>query len=82
MDLECNKDDISAEDYTIFVKNIPIDYDAINDDYDDDLKEFIENCGLQNTGKRIDSLKLSDGKIEIRDIILCYDLTEIEKLDR
>ena len=73
---------MSPEDYTIFVKNIPIDYDAINDDYDDDLKEFIENCGLQNTGKRIDSLKLSDGKIEIRDIILCYDLTEIEKLDR
>ena len=42
----------------------------------------MENCGLQNTGKRIDSLKLSNGKIEIRDIILCYDLTEIEKLDK
>ena len=41
MDLECNEKDISAEDYTIFVKNIPISYNAINDDYDDDLKDFL-----------------------------------------
>ena len=41
MDLECNKEDISAEDYTIFVKNIPIDFNAIDDDYDDDLKDFL-----------------------------------------
>ena len=41
MYLECNKEDISAEDYTIFVKNIPIDFNAIDDDYDDDLKDFL-----------------------------------------
>ena len=41
MDMECNNKEISPEDYTLFVKNIPRDYNAINDDYDDDLKEFL-----------------------------------------
>ena len=41
MDLECNKREISPEDYTIFGENIPIDFEAINDDYDEDLAEFL-----------------------------------------
>lgn len=28
------------------VKNIPSEYNAINDDYDDDLKDFLEKNGL------------------------------------
>lgn len=60
------------------VKNIPIRFDAINDDYDDDLKDYLVNNGLQNLGSKVDSLDLSNGKIEIRDIILCYNLEELE----
>jgi len=77
MDLDCNSAEISADDYTVFVTNIPIKFNAMNDDYDEDLKDFLENCGLQHLGKEIESLNLSNGKIEIRDIILCYDLTEL-----
>ena len=46
MDLECDQKDISPQDYTIMVKNIPCEYNAINDDYDDDLKDFLEKNGL------------------------------------
>lgn len=38
MDKKCDEYDISPQDYTIFVKNIPITYDAINEDYINDLK--------------------------------------------
>ena len=77
MDLDCNTAEISADDYTLFITNIPINFHAINDDYDEDLKDFLENCGFQHLDKEIESLKESNGKIEIRDIILCYDLTEL-----
>ena len=39
----CDFHDISANDYTIMISNIPKDYKAINDDYDDDIKDFIQN---------------------------------------
>ncbi len=41
-DKDCDDEDIAANDYTILVKNIPKYYDAIGDDYDDDLKAFLE----------------------------------------
>jgi len=31
--------------------------------------------------EEIESLKLSSGKIEIVDIVLCYDLSELSELD-
>lgn len=40
--------DISANDYTIIVKNIPLDFEAIEDDYDEDLKLFLEKNGLED----------------------------------
>ena len=43
MDKEIDELDISPADYTILVKNIPLEYDALNNDYDDDLKYFFEN---------------------------------------
>lgn len=46
MDQECDEIDISPQDYTILLSNIPIVYEAENDDYDDDLKNFIENSPL------------------------------------
>lgn len=44
LDEECDFSDISANDYTLLVENIPIEYDALNNDYDDDLKFFIETA--------------------------------------
>ena len=41
-DEECDTINVSPEDYSIYVKNIPLSYNAINDDYDDDLKMFFE----------------------------------------
>ena len=38
----CDVADISATDYTVLVKNIPIEFDAVNNDYDDDLADFFE----------------------------------------
>jgi hypothetical protein len=32
--------DISAQDYTVMVKNVPLYFDAINNDYDDDILDF------------------------------------------
>ena len=31
---KCDESDVSASDYTIFVKNIPIKYESENGDYD------------------------------------------------
>ncbi len=51
-DIECDVADIAANDYTIMISNIPTKMDnPINDDYDDDLRDFI----LKN-------VKLSSGK--------------------
>lgn len=43
LDNKCDTEDISANDYTIMIKHIPKSFEAKNDDYDDDLKEFLEN---------------------------------------
>ena len=45
---KCDVNDISAEDYTLLVLNIPQSFNAKNDDYDDDLKDFLENNVLPN----------------------------------
>lgn len=42
MDVACDVLDISAMDYTIMLKGIPLEFDAINNDYDDDIKDFFE----------------------------------------
>jgi hypothetical protein len=40
---ECDGNDISANDYSVIVKGIPLVItDALNNDYDDDLKDFME----------------------------------------
>lgn len=39
----CDAIDISANDYTVLLENIPTEFDALNDDYDDDIKFFFEN---------------------------------------
>jgi hypothetical protein len=42
--VECDGADISANDYTIHVEDIPREIqNALNDDYDDDLLDFFEN---------------------------------------
>lgn len=41
-------------DYTIMVGNIPLEYEAINDDYDDDLKEFLEKNALEGRTPKVD----------------------------
>ncbi len=38
INIECDMLDIAANDYTILVKNIPIKFKAIGDDYDDEIK--------------------------------------------
>ncbi|EWS72684.1 kinase domain protein (macronuclear) [Tetrahymena thermophila SB210] len=69
LDAKCDDEDISANDYTIMIKNVPKDFEAINDDYDDDIKEFF----------RVNSL---EGKeVEVESVTLCYDLSEITKLE-
>ncbi len=37
MQEDCDFEDVAANDYALLVKNIPVDYQAINDDYDEDL---------------------------------------------
>ena len=41
LDNECDLLDISASDYTVLLKNIPIKYEAINNDYDEDLLIYL-----------------------------------------
>ncbi|EAS02382.2 phage head-tail family protein, putative (macronuclear) [Tetrahymena thermophila SB210] len=65
---KCDDEDIAANDYTIMIKNIPKDFDAINDDYDDDIKEFFEKNSLQ------------EKRVEVISVTLCYNLTEITAL--
>ena len=56
LNIDCDVADVSVSDYTIMISRIPKyllyfwiiflfilrEYDAINDDYDDDLKYFLE----------------------------------------
>jgi len=51
------------------LRKIPIDYEAINNDYDEDLKMFlIEHC-FEN--KDPENVKI---------VTLCYNLTELKEL--
>jgi len=70
LDTKCDAEDIAANDYTLIIKKIPIDYEALNDDYDDDLKEFIEEHALD------------DKQIEVESVTLCYSLKEINILEK
>lgn len=54
--------DIASSDYTVLCKNIPLEYDAINNDYDEDLKFFIENKILEKN------------KIKVFDVNLAYKM--------
>ncbi|KAL4484377.1 hypothetical protein ABPG74_019554 [Tetrahymena malaccensis] len=65
---KCDDEDIAANDYTIMIKNIPLEFDAVNDDYDDDIKEFFEKNSLK------------EKRVEIVSVTLCYNLTEITAL--
>lgn len=51
MDNQCDQADISVSDYTLMIGNIPLEYEALNDDYDDDLKDFLEKNITINGGK-------------------------------
>jgi hypothetical protein len=66
----CDDIDIAANDYTVLLENIPVSIDALNDDYDDDLKHFFENI-----------LK-EDFPIEVVDVNLCYNLSEVQVLQK
>ena len=67
-DIETDMLDISALDYTVMVKNIPLYYDALNNDYDDDLKDFFEKNGMQFD------------HTEVTSVILCYNMKEVIEL--
>ena len=63
--------EILPENYTIFVKNIPINFKVSNDDYKDDLKYFLEK-----------SINLpTKEKLNIKEINFCYNLTEFIEID-
>ena len=69
MDQECDEADISPNDYTIMFRNIPIDIpDALNNDYDDDLKDFLE--------KNLDI----GMPFKITEVNLCYKIQDYFKL--
>ncbi|KAL4481493.1 hypothetical protein ABPG74_007582 [Tetrahymena malaccensis] len=62
---------ISPGDYTVMISNIPIEIQVPgfpNIDYDDDLKEFLENRCLVGIPLRVARVNM------------CYNLTELQKL--
>ena len=64
--VKCDIRDIAAVDYTVYLENIPVYFDALNNDYDDDLKYWIESE--------------EKNKVEIVKVNLVYDLTPLFKL--
>lgn len=59
---ECDQQDISASDYTVFVENIP---KGLNIDYDQELRRFFEG------------LTLIDGsKLLVEKVVLAHDIRE------
>ena len=48
LEIKCDEEDINANDYTIMVKNIPIEFEALNNDYDEDLLHFFTNFAIPN----------------------------------
>ncbi|EGR30205.1 hypothetical protein IMG5_137940 [Ichthyophthirius multifiliis] len=71
-DVECDVADISVNDYTIMINNIPKKIEnALNDDYDDDLKDFLEKNAFPG-GKKLNIVKVN----------LCYDLDELKTLHK
>ena len=61
--------DIAANDYTVNIKNIPKSFDALEDNYKKDLKEYLEQFGITGV------------KLEIININFCYDLRELQEID-
>ena len=53
------------------VSNIPISFDALNNDYGEDLKEFLQNNGVEPNEKNF----------QIQEINFCYDITELLEID-
>ena len=62
--------DISAMDYTIMVKNIPIEFDALNNDYDDDLLAFFTKQGLAYE------------EVEVAQVTLSYNMSEVIEIQK
>ncbi|EGR30034.1 phage head-tail family protein, putative, partial [Ichthyophthirius multifiliis] len=70
LEIKCDQEDISANDYTIMVSNIPIEYDAINNDYDEDLMHFFQENSFP------------ERKVKVEQVTLCYNLQELTQLDQ
>lgn len=68
-DQECDLLDKSACDYTLLIKNIPKEFDALNNDYDEDLKFFVEN-------------KLMPHTISVVKVNLCYSMDKLDNLSK
>ena len=64
MENECDIRDIDVSDYTILVKNIAKSFKCPNDDYDLDLKNFLE------------SHLIIGRKLNIVNVNFTYNLTE------
>ncbi|KAL4483923.1 hypothetical protein ABPG72_013929 [Tetrahymena utriculariae] len=79
LDSECDEADISANDYTLLFQNIPLEYDAIHSDYDDDLKLFVEN---EISKKLNQDTSTQDQCLEVVKINLCYNLKELQQLNK
>ncbi len=67
IDILSDELDVAANDYTFIVKNIPLEFQAKNNDYDDDLKQFLEENAL-------------DVPLNIVHVNLAYKLEDLEKL--
>ncbi|KAL4435368.1 hypothetical protein ABPG74_022851 [Tetrahymena malaccensis] len=79
LDSECDEADISANDYALLFQNIPLEFDAINSDYDDDLKLFVE----KEISKKLNQENPTpDQCLEVVKINLCYNLKELQQLNK
>ncbi|EAS04833.2 kinase domain protein (macronuclear) [Tetrahymena thermophila SB210] len=78
LDSECDEADISANDYTLLFENIPLEFDAINSDYDDDLKLYVE----KDISKMLNQESSTPNQcLEVVKVILCYNLKELQQLN-
>ena len=64
--------EISPNDYSIIISNFPTDYEAKNDDYDDDFKEFFGIYLLHVLEKNA----LEKELVDVVRIVMCFDLHE------
>ena len=66
----CDVADVSAQDYSILVTKIPRDFKALNDDYDEDLEDFLKNNIL------------IDKEVKVCDVSLIYNCLEMIELEK